>query len=240
MFPAGHPDCTGTVYFIPSTGVCSREDSSSRGVRHDYGAAGRDLLSELERTMIYGYVNHDINEDLEFFSEFYFYDSSTNKVNSAIGDLGSVGLRVGASNYYNPLGRATIDGQPNPNRFPDPTGEIYEDVPDSGYEVAYDLNRFIEAPRNVDNDGESVRLLAGLRGTKGDWDWESAVVWSEATREDVTSNRVSNTLITQALYDPTPAAYNPFAGGDHEGIERALVSMYRNGKSDLKMVDFKL
>jgi hypothetical protein len=181
-----------------------------------------------------------VNADVEAFSEFYFYDSSTNKVNSAVTDLGAVVLRVGASNYYNPIGRATIDGQPNPNRFPDPTGEIYEDVPDSGYDLYHDLYRFQEAPRNVNNDGRSTRLLFGLRGTEGNWDWESAVVWSDATRDDVTTNRISNTLITQALYDPTPAAYNIFSGGVDTNIERALVSMYRKGKSTLSMWDLKM
>jgi outer membrane receptor protein involved in Fe transport len=103
-----------------------------------------------------------------------------------------------------------------------------------------DLFRFQEAPRNVNNDGQSTRLLFGLRGTQGDWDWESAGVWSEATRDDVTTNRVSNTLITQALFDPTPAAYNLFAGGDPDGIQRALVSMYRKGRSTLSMWDIKM
>ena len=166
LFPADHPDCAGTFFIIPSTGLCMREDAGSRGIRLDYNAEGRDLLSELERTMVYGYLNHEFNERLEAFSEFYFYDSTTNKVNSAVTDLGSVVLRLGASNYYNPLGRATIDGQPNPNRFPDPTGEIYADVPDSGYDLSLDLFRFTEAPRNVNNDGQSSRLLFGLRGTE--------------------------------------------------------------------------
>ena len=241
LFPAGHPDCTGTFFIIPSSGVCLRADNADRGVRLDYGAEGRDLMSELERTIVYGYLNHEVNEDLEAFGEFYFYDSATNKVNSAVTDLGSVTLRVGASNYYNPLGRAELSpGVPNPNRLPDPTGEIYADVPAAGYDLTYDLGRFVEAPRTVNNDGQSSRLLFGLRGTRGDWDWESALVWSEATRDDVTINRISNTLLTQALYDPTPAAYNPFAGGDPGGIERALVSMYRNGTSTLKMLDFKM
>ena len=241
LFPADHPDCTGTFFIIPSSGVCLREDSDTRGVRLDYGAEGRDLMSELERTIVYGYLNHDVNEDLEAFSEFYFYDSATNKVNSAVTDLGSVILRVGASNYYNPLGRAELSpGVPNPNRLPDPTGEIYASVPDAGYDLTYDLGRFVEAPRTVNNDGQASRLLFGLRGTKGDWDWESAVVWSEATRDDVTINRISNTLLTQALYDPTPAAYNPFAGGVNSNIERAIVSMYRKGSSTLKMLDFKM
>jgi outer membrane receptor protein involved in Fe transport len=240
LFPPDDPQCAGTYYIIPSSGLCSREDSSSRGMRLDYNGEGRDLMSELERTFVYGYINHEVNADVEAFSEFYFYDSSTNKVNSAVTDLGAVVLRVGASNYYNPIGRATIDGQPNPNRFPDPTGEIYEDVPDAGYDLSMDLYRFQEAPRNVNNDGQSSRLLFGLRGTEGDWDWESAVVWSEATRDDVTTNRISNTLITQALYDPTPAAYNMFSAGVDSNIERALVSMYRKGRATLSMWDLKL
>jgi hypothetical protein len=217
LFPAGHPDCAGTFFILPS-GVCMREDSGSRGFR----------------------VNHEMNENVEVFGEFYYYESSTNKVNSAVTDLGAVVLRVGASNYYNPLGRALIDGQPNPNRLPDPGGLIYEDVPDEGYDLRHDLYRFEEEPRNVDNDGQSTRVLIGFRGTEGDWDWETAVVASQATREDVTRNRLSNTLITQALYDPTPAAYNAFSGGVDSNIERALVTMYRNGRSKLNMLDLKL
>jgi hypothetical protein len=106
--------------------------------------------------------------------------------------------------------------------------------------LRHDLYRFEEEPRNVDNDGQSTRVLIGFRGTEGDWDWETAVVASQATREDVTRNRLSNTLITQALYDPTPAAYNAFSGGVDSNIERALVSMYRNGRSKLNMLDLKL
>jgi outer membrane receptor protein involved in Fe transport len=236
LFPSDHPDCAGTFFILPS-GVCMREDSANRGFRHNLNG-GRDLMSELERTMVYGYINHEVNESLEAFGEAYFYDSSTNKVNSAVTDLGSVVLRVGASNYYNPLGAAILpDG--TSNRLPDPDGLIYEDVPDEGYDLFHDLYRFEEAPRTVDNDGQSTRLLFGLRGTKGDWDWESAVVWSEATRDDFTRNRISNTLITQAFYDPTPAAYNGFSGGVDSNIERAVVGMYRKGRSTLSMWDLK-
>ena len=232
LFPVGHPDCAGTFFILPS-GVCMREDSADRGFRHNLNG-GRDLMSELERTMVYGYINHELNESLEAFGEAYFYDSSTNKVNSAVTDLGSVVLRVGASNYYNPLGSVN-----SAYRLPDPDGLIYEDVPDEGYDLYHDLYRFEEAPRTVDNDGQSTRLLFGLRGTASDWDWESAAVWSEATRDDFTRNRISNTLITQAFYDPTPAAYNAFSGGVDSNIERALVGMYRKGRSTLSMWDLK-
>ena len=57
---------------------------------------------------------------------------------------------------------------------------------------------------------------------------------------DVTSNRLSNNLLKEALYDSTPAAYNPFSAGVNSNIERALISVYRKNESTLDMFDFKI
>jgi outer membrane receptor protein involved in Fe transport len=104
-----------------------------------------------------------------------------------------------------------------------------------------DFYRLAEVPRIVDNDGETYRVLAGLRGTIGtDWDWDSAVLWSESKKDEVTRNRFSNTLLQEALNDPTPAAYNPFGGGVNTNYERAAVDVYRNSEADLKLVDFRI
>ncbi|MDX1515461.1 MAG: TonB-dependent receptor [Woeseiaceae bacterium] len=230
LFPINHPDCTGPAIDL-GNGNCMREDSSSRGVRYNLND-NRDLLSELERTTIYAYANHDLDSGLEVFGDLYWYDSSTNRINQPAVDLAAVPLRVGASNYYNPLGPVG-----SPNRLPDSI--IGTDVPPEGYELNMDLYRFAEYPRIVDNDGEAIRLLAGLRGTAGRWDWESALTWSEASRDDITHNRLSNTLLTQALFDPTPAAYNPFSAGVDSNIERALVDVFRKGETTLAMWDLK-
>jgi outer membrane receptor protein involved in Fe transport len=236
LFPSGHESCAGT-YFEIGNNVCMREDASSRGVRYNINGdgQGRDLLSDLERTTVYGYVNHELDSGLEFFGDVYYYSSTTERINDANIDLSAVPLRVGAQNYWNPLGPVG-----SPNRLPDPTGEIYEDVPDTGYELNMDLYRFDEYPRITDNDGEAWRVVGGARGSVADWDWESALLWSEATREETTHNRLSNTLITEALFDPTPAAYNPFSAGVDSNIERALIDVYRNGRTDLKMWDLKV
>ncbi len=103
-----------------------------------------------------------------------------------------------------------------------------------------DFYRFAEYPRIVDNDGDAYRVLSGLRGSVRDWDWESAFVYSKATREDVTHNRLSNTLLTEALFDPTPAAYNPFSGGVDSNLERALIDVYRKGETTLTSWDAKV
>jgi len=238
LFPAGHASCAGTYYDL-GNGNCSREDSTARGVRYNTNGEGfgRDLLSELERTTVYGYLNHEMDSGLELFGDFYFYDSMTNRYRDPNVDLSAAPLRVGASNYHNPLGPVG-----SPSRLVDEFGAplpFYVDVPDEGLELNMDLYRFTEYPMIVDNDGQAQRILFGLRGTVGDWDWESAATWSEATRDDITHNRLSNTLITEALFDPTSAAYNPFSAGVSSNIERALIDVYRKGRTTLSMFDVK-
>ena len=82
-------------------------------------------------------------------------------------------------------------------------------------------------------------MLAGFRGEAKTWDWEMAFVYSEALGDDVASNRISNTLLAEALFDPTPAAYNPFSGGVDSNIERVQVSVFRKTEATLGMWDLK-
>ena len=224
------PDATQPVYDL-GYGTCLHEDGQGT-IRYNLND-NRDLLSELERTTVYAYFNHEFESGLEMFGDAYFYDSKTNRINAPSVDLSAVTLRVGAENYYNPFGPIG-----SPNRLPDSI--IGTDVPAEGLELRMDFYRFAEVPRIVNNDADAYRLLYGLRGSAGDWDWESAVVYSEATRDDITSNRISNTLITNALFDPTPAAYNPFSGGVDTNLEQALIDVYRKGETTLASWDAKI
>ena len=193
----------------------------------------------MDRTTVYAYLNHEMENGVEFFADGYYYRSTTERLLYPTTALSASILRVGAENYYNPLGPCTLpDGSPNPNRLPDSI--IGTDVPCSGLELRIDNYRFAETPRTVNNDGDSYRLLAGFRGSAGDWDWETAFVTSQATREETTNNRLSNTLITEALFDPTPAAYNPFSGGVDSNVEQAYIDVFRNGKTTLNMWDVKV
>jgi hypothetical protein len=230
-YTLGDPRCEGGYQLNATT--CTHEDGQGT-YRYNLNE-NRDLMSDLERTTVYGYLNHEFESGIEFFSDFYFYTSDTVRVFDPSTPLTAVPLRIGAENYYNLFGPAG-----SPNRLPDPDGVLLEDVPDAGYAVNIDNYRFAQNPRVTDNDGDAYRILTGLRGSRGDWDWETAFVWSEATRDDITHNRLSNTLITEALFDPTPAAYNPFEGGANSNIERAYIDVYRKGRTTLSLVDFKL
>lgn len=228
VFPSGSPQCANG--FDTGYGTCIAEDGQGT-IRYNLNEV-RDMSPEIDRTTFFAYFNHEINDELEFFADAYYYNSSSNRSLNPSTPLSAVRLRVGAENYYNPLGPVG-----SPNRLPDSI--VGPDLPPEGLELIIDNYRFAEVPRIVNNDGDAFRVVSGLRGVAGDWDWESAVVYSEATREDITSNRVSNTLITEALFDPTPAAYNPFSGGVNTNLDRALVDVFRKGETSLASFDVK-
>lgn len=193
--------------------------------------ADRDLSSELSRSNLFVFVNHEFENGMESFTELSYYQSATNLRRHATAPFTTSRLRVGAENYYNPFGPCG-----SPNRLDD---ALIPDVPCSGLELTIDNYRFAENPRIVDNDGKTYRFLQGFRGELADWSWESAVSYSKAEKEDITRNRVSNILITEALFDDTAAAYNPFSGGLDSNIERALIDVERLSETELTTFDVK-
>ena len=79
----------------------------------------------------------------------------------------------------------------------------------------------------TDDQGQ---VIGGLRGTFGaDWNWDTAVLYNKSEKNEVTRNRPANSLLAEALFDPTPAAYNPWGGGGARptNIERVLVDVRR-------------
>ena len=227
VYPAGHEDCDWDLGY----GNCGAIDGDPI-YRHNINET-RDLSSDLKRGNVFLFLNHEFENGMESFSELLYYMSDTHLYRHASASFSTVKLRVAANHYYNPFGPCG-----SPNRLPDSV--LPSQVPCEGLELEIDNYRFAEVPRIVENDGSVIRLLQGLRGSAGKWDWESAVVWSRAEKEDITRNRVSNLLMVEALSDPTPAAYNPFSGGVNSNIERALVDVYRNSETTLAMGDFRI
>ena len=224
-YPVGDPRCQYEIGY----GTCGGVDGQGT-YRHNLNE-NRDLFSELERTHVFAFLNHDFDNGMESYTELAAYLTASNLNRHASASFSTVKLQVGAENYYNPLGPCG-----SPNRLPD---DVIPDVPCSGVRLWIDNGRWVEAPRIVDNDGSTWRFLQGFTGTWDAWDWDGAVVWSRAEKQDVTHNRISNTLMQEALEDPTPAAYNPFAGRENTNIERALVDVRRDNETELFLVDFK-
>lgn len=236
VYPLSDPRCLNG--YILSEFTCGIADDAGAGnglYRHDFNnhnGIGRDLRSQLERQNAFVYVNHEFENGIESFTEFSYYKSNTNLIRHATAAFSSSELVVSKNNYYNPFGAST-----SPNRLP---ATLTGDFPAEGFDVVLDNYRFAELPRIVDNDGVSYRLLQGFRGYLGDWYWDTALLHSQAEKTDITQNRVSNTLMQEALNDPTPSAYNPFSGGNNSNIERALINVSRVSETEITLLDFKI
>jgi len=224
-YPLGDERCQ----FDINEYICGAEDGQGT-VRHNLNE-NRDLRSELNRTNIFMFINHEFDNEIESFTELSYYKSTTNMTRHPTASLSSSKLRVSKDNYYNPFG--SID---SPNRLPESITGVF---PDEGFDLTIDNYRYAEQPRVVDNNGETYRFLQGFRGLIGDWDWETAVSYSKAEKEDITHNRVSNNLMQEALNDSTSAAYNPFSGGVNSNIERALIDVERLSETELTTFDLK-
>lgn len=227
-YPVGDPRCQYEIGY----GTCGGIDGQGT-YRLDYNAMGRDLVSDLERLNLFVFINHELANGVESFTEFSFYEANTNLIRHPSASFSTSKLRVAADNYWNPFGPCG-----SPNRLPDEI--LGTDVPCEGLQLTIDNYRFAEFPRVIDNDGDSFRFLQGLRGEINDWSWETAFVHSSAEKIDVTHNRVSNTLMQEALNDTTDAAYNPFSGGVNNNIERALIDVTRRSETKLTTFDFKI
>ncbi|MYD44407.1 MAG: TonB-dependent receptor [Gammaproteobacteria bacterium] len=224
-YPTGDSRCAYAI----STTVCGAPDGQGT-YRYNLNEF-RDLSAELMRNNVFAFINHDISDTTQSFTEVLYYKSESHMNRHPSASFSSIKLRISPDHYYNPFGPCD-----SPNRLPE---NVIGDVPCSGLELIVDNYRFAELPRSVSNDGSVFRFVQGLRGVRGEWDWETAAVWSIAQRYDLTGNRVSNLLMAEALSDPTPAAYNPFAGGVDNNIERALIDVYRENDAGLLLMDLK-
>ena len=209
-------------------GTCAASDSSGN-YTHNWNGQ-RDVLGDVQRHNMFLFVNHDLGNGNEVFAEIGQYRSKYNGNRHSSSSFSSVKHVVPATNPYNFTGKALL----------------------------IDNYRFVDAgPRIVDNNKETNRMLAGIRGDlDSGWSWESAISYSWAEAFDVTHNRVSNTLIDALLHAQGPGAYNPFngAGGSHisgrvshnpmdltdGGIAPAVVDVYRANERTMTTLDLRM
>lgn len=200
-------------------------------------ARGRQLISEAERINVYAIGEHEFAGGTEAFVEGLYYRATTDSNRAAQPiDSGLAFLIVPASNYWNPFGAIG-----SPNRLPNLNTT---DVPAAGRDVLIEDWRPTElGPRFISTETETFRVLAGLRGGFGDWDWESAVALSGNRTSDTESNRISKTLLAAELAKSTPDAINPFGGpnaNSEEQWDRVRISNTNVGTTSLATADFRL
>ena len=226
VFPLGDAKCTnrGNPLFDTGYGTCIAPDGNGALRSNFWGST--DVRGEVIRNNVVMFINHDMGNGIESFTELGVYSSDSDRIAHASYAFTSSKHRVGKDNYYLNQLKVDVDGVPT---------AIF-----AGKQLYIDNYRYEERNRLVNVQKETYRFLQGFRGSSGAWDWETAFVDSIAKSRDVTRNRMSNTLLKAALNDPTPAAYNPFSAGVNSNIERTLIDVYRKGTSELTMFDFKM
>ncbi len=245
--PTSSPGCLAAVAATPN--LCVDDSNLDTDLRYDNNRH-RSLIPKLERGNFFAFFNHELGGGLELFSELSYYQAESTSVREPIDVASGVPITVPANNYWNPFGPVAFsNGAPNPNRIPN------LDIPEAGLPLVTggtERYKVVDAGDPISVvDSDSFRALFGSRGELGDWSWETAGLYSEATTTD-TEDGISSTLFQQALANETPLAYNPFNGGDPDNrtfgdttlndaatINSFKVTATREFETTLALVDVK-
>lgn len=206
------------------------------------------VTNGVDRENLFAFFNHEFDGGLELFAEGGVYLANTLGYRETAPMLGAAPIVIPASNYYNPFGPV---GSANRVAVTNaPAGGLDLVLGSLTGTAAY---RPLDAgPRRTEVENFSSRTLVGLRGDAWDWDWESALLYSDASSEDK-ENRISNTRFQEALSWSTPDAYNPFNGGcpadltvgectpsSQVAIDYITVQSVRENRTSLASWDFKI
>ncbi len=240
--------CSSTVI---NGNLCLRSGTitgaTDRVLRYDENP-DRTIRGGLDRINLFGTFKQDLG-GVELFGEAGYYHAKLEGQREQSAPISSAVISVPASNYWNPFGPTTFGGVANPNRLTGLTG-----VPTTGLPLRITTYRPVDTgPRVFQVTDNMVRGLLGLRGSFGNFKWESAATYSWAKTDDFTKNAISNTLFQQALARSTPDAYNPFNGGTQTSyslgdatansaatIDSFLVGVHRLGKTSLATWDARI
>src|SRR5690606_18909946 len=199
-------------------------------------------IASTRRANFFLFSKYELSDKVELFSEASYYYAKTRQLDQNAQIVQTFPITVAADAYWNPFGPVG-----SPNRLPG------LNIPDEGLPVTITSYAPVETgPRRVDVRNDQFRLLLGLRGDLGAWNWESAAVYSEAKVRD-TSDAISNTLFQAAVNRTTADAYNPFNGGDPlnpstrdstlsdaRTVDSFMMKGVRMNKTSLAMADLKL
>ena len=239
------PRCTSTakkdVYTNTGGDTCLVDYySTSESFWNKYRAVYNDvrwMRPQLERNNLFVFINRTLDDGVEAYAEIGIYNSLASQVlfpGTTLG-YGSCGKDGGCTQPYlvpksNYWLQQLVSGE----------GKSFITAENVGDGLWKRAHRF-DTPRAYDSRRNTIRILQGVRGKFGNWDFDAAVLYSEAKSKQLNTGRQSMTLLNEALAKSTPDAYNPFCGGNGCSDESSFtIDIVRINTTGLKMADFKL
>lgn len=237
-------------------GLCADNGTTvDRELRFDVDNE-RTLYSDKERINASLLFNHEFSDSLELYFEGSYYRSESSRLIESSALLSAVPIGISRNAYWNPFGAVTFpNGAANPNRL---TNGI-SGVGPEGRDVILERYRVVDTgPRRGTTTKDDYRIVLGLRGEFGNWDFDTGFVYHDVRKDDLTRGRISSTLLENQINLSTPDAYNPFNGGCYDpslslapangdctpssqsALDAIRVDVFRNGGTTLALADFKV
>lgn len=244
---SANPGCLVTVNADTCFGSGTRATATTlRSERFDT-RVGTTVTPSIDRYNSFLTAHYDVSDSVTLYTELGYYTADTLRIQPPTINLNAI--VIPASNYWNPFGPVTFaNGQANPNRIPGLTN-----VPVAGLPVRLSTYRFVDVGmQTVNTNNWQTRFLGGAKGKLGSFDFDTAILYSEAQATDI-SNAIDMTKLQASLALSTPDAYNPFNGGcaaspsvgdcqpsSQTAIDAISFDLKRRSKTTLGLADFHL
>jgi len=237
-------------------GLCADNGTSvDQELRFDLDA-DRTLFSDKNRFNGSLLFNHEFSDALELYFEGTFYRTKSSRLRESSANLTAVPIGISRNAFWNPFGAALLlDGSPNPNRLTSGIDGVNAD----GRDLIMERIRILDAgPRRGTVTKDDYRLVLGLQGELGGWDFDTGLVYHQANKNDLTEGRISTTALQNQINLNDPSAYNPFNGGcffpdlefarangdctpsSEAALDAIRIDVFRKGQTTLALADFKV
>jgi iron complex outermembrane receptor protein len=208
----------GTFYFIPPTlgsdartwtGTQPDQSVTSAAYAHFLDINKSEyILPASRRHNLYLSADNRFSDRVTAFGDLTYYrsDSTNQREGTRIDNFVDNNILVSKDNPYNPFGSRfySTTGAPNADGSARLTG-----APSDVLVGRLTLQDY--PPRVINVHSEALRGVAGARGTIGEeWQWESAVLYSQAETQDHEDNSVKENQFRDAVARTDNTAYNPF------------------------------
>ena len=184
-----------------------------------------DLMSQFEqdRNDFYGRGTINFSSNLQGFGEFLYSNVETDYFTTPTFVANTFSVWANSAGALQQFRIILPAGHPdNPTNVPVAAAYTFSDI---GRRTAFQEN-------------ETTRLVAGLRGTFGAWDWESALLWMMNDKVDTYTGYVSRAAL-QAAIDNRSYRFNGLGQNSAALLSQLSTPFNETGESTVTSIDLR-